>query len=700
MDRRVFLKTAGAGALALSLPGSALAWLSGLTDDQIEAKIKEVLPKMTLDEKTGIMAGQLRGLMEEYRKNKTVKKDNSQDHDYTGKTTGVERLGVPPILCLDGPRGVGFDYKATSFPVGTCRAATWDPAIEEAVGEAAGYETRAYKANMLLAPCVNLLWHPRWGRAQESYGEDTVLLGAMGAAFVRGLQKHVMACTKHYAVNNTEDNRTSVDAQVDERLLREVFLPHFKECCVDAGSASVMSSYNDINGYLASENKHLLRDILKGDWDWDGMVLSDWGPAVEHTVPPALAGLDVQMPGPTYFGPKLAKAVRDGKVPEAVIDEAITRQLRQLFRFVKDNYTAGYERAKVAGPEHSAVSQRAAEKGMVLLKNQDGLLPLDPAKIKELLVCGSLADEKVKVIGDHGSSRITPPYVVSPLAGLQKRFGADKVVFEPDPKKVAAAAADACAVIACVGGEYEGEGNDRKTLNLTPTDAALLKAVAAANPRTVAVVFGGSAMIFDAEAPAAIVYAWFPGMDAGTSIGRLLAGDVNPSGKLPIHFPKSEAGLYPFGNKGKVFKIEGFHGYRYADAKKLPALFPFGFGLSYTTFKYANAQVAKAPADQSGELVVTVEITNTGSRAGEEAAQLYVAAPGRAVSRAPKELKGFAKTALEPGETRTVTIKVPAEKLCYWDTGANGWKLEPGDYRALVGPSSRDEDLLGAGFKV
>ena len=217
--------------------------------------------------------------------------------------------------------------------------------------------------------------------------------------------------------------------------------------------------------------------------------------------------------------------------------------------------------------------------------------------------------------------------------------------------------------------------------------------------RIVAVVFGGSAMVFNAESPAAIVMAWFPGMDGGVSIARLLAGDFNPSGKLPMHFPKDESALYPFENMGQTFKIEGLHGYRYADAKKLPALFPFGFGLSYTTFKYANAKVVKTPAD-GGELAVTVDVTNTGSRAGEEVTQLYVAAPGKAVPRAPKELKGFMKTALAPGETKTVEIVVKAETLAYWDVAGNGWKLEPGDYQALVGPSSRNEDLLMAGFKI
>ena len=692
MDRRDFLKTAGAGALALSLPGSAFSWLSGLGTEEIEAKIKDILPKMTLDEKTTIMAGQVRKMLG----NLLIGK--AGDHGYTGYTVGVPRLGVPRIQCLDGPRGVGFNYKSTCFPVSMCRGASFDPALEERVGATMGYEIRAYGGNMLLAPCINLLWHPRWGRAQETYGEDPAQIGPMGAGFVRGLQRHVMACAKHFAVNNTENNRTSVNAQADERTLRETFLPHFK-ACVDAGAASIMSSYNDVNGYLAAHNQHLLRDILKGDWNFDGFVVSDWGAAVEDTVAAALGGLDLEMPGPAHFGPKLARAVRAGKVPESMVDEAVTRLLRQLFRFVKDNFTAGYDRAKIAGAEHAAVAREAAEKGMVLLKNQDGLLPLDPAKIQKLLVCGALAD--APNLGDHGSSRVTPPYTTSPLQGLRKRLGLDKIAYEQDPARAATAAAGADAALVFVGVDYEGEGNDRKGLGLSAADEALLRKVAAANPRAAAVVFAGAAVTMDwIDRTAAVVMAWYPGMEGGNAIARLLFGDVNPSGKLPMVFPKSDSQLYPFENKGKEATFAGWHGYRYFDDRKLETLFPFGFGLSYTTFKYGNLKLAAAEVGPDGALTATVDIANTGSRAGEEVAQLYVAAPGREVARPPKELKAFAKVALAPGETRTVELKVKAADLAYWDIAGNGWKLEPGEYRALVGPSSRSEDLLEAGFKV
>jgi beta-glucosidase len=694
MERRNFIKAAGAGAMALGLPGEFWAALSGLSGDQIEQRIKEILPQLSLEQKVELMAGHIGNMI--------AGLGGKEGHGYTGYTIGNEKLGIPRVQCLDGPRGVGFYYKTTCFPVAINRAATWDVALEKRVGDAMGYECRALGGNMLLAPTINLLWHPRWGRAQESFGEDPHILGTMGAAFITGLQQHVMCSVKHYAVNNTEDTRMNVNAVVDERTLREVFIPHFKKC-IDVGAACVMSSYNHLNGPKAGQNKHLIHDILKTEWKWDGFVVSDWVTAMDNTIEAGNAGLDLEMPQAHYYGKNLVKAVKDGKVPEANIDDSVSRMIRQLLRFVGPDFTSGYDQAKIAGADHAAVAREAAEKGCVLLKNEKQALPLDKNAVKTLALVGEFVSEAN--IGDHGSSRITPPYTVSLLDGIKAKAPGIKLVVEKalTAAAVKKAAAGADAVIVCTGLNFkdEGEGHDRAGLGLSSAQEAMIKAAAEANPRTIVVLHGGSSITMPwKDQPAAILMAWYPGLEGGNALANVLFGDVNPSGKLPVVFPQSEDQLFPFAGKDLTVEYKGQWGYRWLDAKKLEPLFPFGFGLSYTEYKHANLRLDKKTTGKSGKIIATVDVTNTGKRAGEEVVQLYVGYQGSKVERAPKDLKAFARVSLAPGETKPVTLELSVPDLAYYDVGAKAWVVEEIEYSVLAGPSSRNADLLKDSFKV
>jgi len=696
MNRRQFIAVSGTGVAVASLAKINPAMAAPLTGP-IEERIAKILPQLSLDEKISLMSGVLRNTLGEIA---TSGLRPGQGHGYTGYTVGIERLGIPRIKCLDGPRGVGFFYKTTCFPVGMARGATFDPALEEKVGEVMGYEARALGANMLLAPCINLLWHPRWGRAQESYGEDPHQLGAMGSAFTRGVQKHVMACVKHFAVNNVEDTRMKVDAIVDERTLQEVFLPHFHRC-VEAKAASFMSSYNHLNGPKAGQNKHLVRDILKQQWAFDGFVVTDWVTAIDNTVEAANAGTDLEMPRAAYFGSKLKAAVKEGKVPEAAIDEAVTRMLRQLFRFVTPDYDKGYTQKEIAGPKHAAVAREVARKSAVLLKNQGPVLPL--AGIKSLAVLGRLGKEDN--LGDRGSSRVASPHVITILDGIKQKAGAIQVSYAGESlseAKALAAKADAVVVVAGLGFKDEGEGHDRAGMALPPDQIELIKAAAGANRKCAVVLVAGSAVTMEGwldEVPA-LLLAWYPGMEGGAAVAEILFGEINPSGKLPIVFPKREDQLFPFADKALQVEYKGFHGYRWFDDKNLDPLFPFGFGLSYTEFKVGNLRLSEKAISKSGKLTVSVDVANTGKVAGEEVVQVYVGCLGSKVPRPKKELKAFARIKLDPNETKTVSLEIPASDLAFYDVASTSWVVEPIEYQVLAGPSSRESDLLKDKFKV
>ncbi|MGH7787998.1 MAG: beta-glucosidase, partial [Candidatus Binatia bacterium] len=673
--------TAADGALAAQFPDPGFC---GDVGDAVEARRDTLLAQMTLDEKMLQMhGGGLAGI---------------------ARTAGVERLGVPGLTMMDGPRGVGVTGgNATAFPVGIARGATWDPALEQRVGDAIGREARAKGVSVILAPTINLLRHPRWGRTQETYSEDTYHLGRMGVGFIRGAQQQVIANPKHFAANSIEDTRFTVDVQIDERSLREVYLPQFRAAVQEADAGSVMSAYNQVNGLHCEENPHLLRDVLKGDWGFQGFVESDWVLGTHHTVPAALAGLDIEMPIPRFYGPALAAAVGDGSVPLAVIDEAVRRIVRTQICFRLDSAPPIVDPTQVETSEAAAVALAVAQESLVLLKNAGAALPLDRDALASIAVVGELA--AVVNLGDRGSSSVAPSHTVSPLDGLRSRAGAVPVAhFAALPlsadDRADIAAADAAIVVAGLTFLDEGEGlittGDREGLAMPAGQDALIAEVAALNPRTIVVLEGSGALLMPwLDDVAAVVMAWYPGQEGGTAIADVLFGDVVPSGKLPMSFPRAEADLPLFDNVSPAVTYDLFHGYRHLDLAAATPLFPFGFGLSYTTFSYANLRVSPPAIEPYGRVRVTAEVTNTGTVAGAEVAQLYVGYPGSGVARAVRELKGFNRVDLAPGETRTVVFDLRAADLMFWDTPAAAWALEPIDYSLHVGSSSRDLPMTG-----
>lgn len=630
-------------------------------------------------------------------------------NNYPFLAGGNRRLGIPPIAFTDGPRGVALG-RSTCFPVSMARGATWDRRLEERIGEAMGIEARAQGADFFGGVCINLPRHPGWGRAQETFGEDPYLLGELGAAMIRGLQRHVMACAKHYACNSIEESRFFVDVRISERALREVYLPHFKRC-VEEGVAAIMSAYNKVNGWYCAQNRHLLRDILKGEWGFDGPVMSDFVWGTRSTVYAALGGLDIEMPLRRYFGRRLERAVHKGTVPETVIDGAVTRILRTKARFASVGEPAAYTRDKVGCREHADLAYESARKCVVLLKN-DGILPLQREGLEKLAVIGKLADRGN--IGDRGSSQVRPPYIITPLQGIRGRAGSAAVAYDSgeDPTLAAAAARDAGAAVVVVGftARDEGEsipyvkgGGDREDLSLRQEDIALIEAVAEANPRCIVVVEAGSAFLTSGwrDKAAAVLVAWYPGMEGGNALAALLFGDENPSGKLPLTFPESNGQLPPFDKKAKSVEYGYYHGYRLFDKEGSEPAFPFGFGLHYTEYAYSNLRLNAHDIDPDGMLTVKADITNVGEMAGCEIVQLYVGHTGSAVERPVKELKGFTRVHTEPGETKTVSFDIRGEDLAYYDEEAGAWKVERREYAFYVGSSSRASDLhLEGTFRV
>jgi beta-glucosidase len=705
MDRRDFIKATGTGmALVLSPLGSRAQ--GPLSADGIESRIREILSQLTLEEKVSQMSG--------------TKKGSEISPDYwNAQTPGIKRLGIPGMRFTDGPKGINREG-STAFPVAIARGAAWDVELAERVGEAMGYEARAQGANMYGGVCINVLRHPANGRAQESFGEDPLLLGAMGVATIRGVQKHVAACAKHFACNNHEESRFYVNVIVDERTLREVYLPHFK-ACVDAGVASIMSAYNNLNGHICSENRHLLTEILKEEWGFPGFVMSDFGMGTESTLPAAKAGLDVEMDRTVYFGKRLIMAVRLGLLPEAVIDQAVARILRQKLRFIHLE-DVEYDKSKLAGAEHAVLSRESARHGMVLLKNDKGLLPLDPGKMKKVAVLGELADKAN--IGDIWSSGVKTPYVVTPLEGIKARLGEPVEVVYNDGRDLATAkavarGAEAVIVVAGLTAKDEGEGGfgpipvfqylpmsetgrDRGFLGLHDWEVALINAVSEETDRLVVVLEGGAAITLREwkDRAQAILMAWYPGMEGGHAVADVLFGDFNPCGKLPCVWPVNEEQCVPLDTRAATVNYGYLHGYRYQEKMGYQPEFPFGFGLSYTTFRYSNLRLDRSAIGGNETVTALVDVTNTGKVAGREVAQLYVSYPGSAVERAPKDLKAFAKVALEPGATKTVALTLNAKDLAYYDAAASKWVVENIEYEVKVGPSADDDDLLAERFRV
>jgi beta-glucosidase len=527
----------------------------------------------------------------------------------------------------------------------------------------------------------------------------------MGSSLMGGVQKHnVMACIKHYAVNNQENTRFSINVEADERVLREVYLAHFKEC-IDNGAASVMGAYNLFRGEQCCENDHLLRTVLKEDWGFQGFTISDFIWGIHTTELAANGGLDVEMPAESSYGSDLIKAVKDGKVSEDVIDESAFRVARTVLKFeTAPDPLSSYPADLVGNNEHIALALEAAEKSMVLMQNKKSILPLNSAETKNVLVLGKLAI--TENIGDHGSSRVHPAYVVTPMQGLEKMYG-NQVSFNhvqtENLDSIKDLARDADAVIFVVGYTHDDEGEfisfgknevggDRESIRLHENESLLLQEVGPENPYSVAVLIGGSAIVVEEwkNQVNGIIHAFYPGMEGGTAIAKTIFGEVNPGGKLPFTVASDESHYPEFDRLAEEVTYDRYHGYIKLDRDGNKAAFPFGFGLSYTTFSQENATFFLG----ADSIVASVEVTNTGQRAGDQVIQLYIGFDNSAVEREHKLLKGFERVSLQPGETKTVHIACPLDKIKWYNPENGSWELESMEYQAYIGSSSDERDLL------
>lgn len=656
---------------------------------------------------------------------------NRFPHIYVGQN---RRLHIPPWVLSDGPRGARVMDRqvngVTTFPVAMARGASWDTELEGRINEAIAIEMRANGTNYAATPCINLLRHPGWGRAQESYGEDPWLLGEFGVAAVRGIQKHdVMACPKHFALNSLENSRFVLNVTADERTLREVYLPHFRKTIQQGKPASIMSAYNQVNGAYCAQNKYLLSHILREEWGFEGFVTSDWFYGTHDGAASVQAGLDVEMPfRRAYRHRKLRKAIRKGNIREANIDTLVLRSLRTRlpYAFAKDSTV--YSPNLIGQAAHRELAREAAEKSMVLLKNE-GVLPFSDAPHKKIAVIGRLAN--AENTGDHGSSDATALYVVTPFAGIQS-YHADKgnevVLYDGTDLQVARKiATEADEVILVVGytfedeGEYmlrpkkmarsaragelvtrKGLGGDRESLRLPAFDEELISTLSGLSSPLVVIYVGGSAIdlsAWDAQVPA-ILFAWYAGMEGGHALAHVLYGEVNPSGKLPFSIPRNASDYPEWNPYTDEIHYGYFHGYTLFDRKKCPVAYPFGYGLSYTSFSYSNLTVAAPTLQEDEKLGLELEVRNTGDLPGAEIVQLYVGFAKSEVERPVKLLRGFKKVFLEPGETKTVTLEVPAADLAWYNPTSEEWQVEKMDYEIYVGSSSAPEDLLQATFRV
>ncbi len=722
-------------AVAVSISGCGNQEKESDSMDKINDQVQTLMEKMTLADKLELMDGDTpfwTGFGE------MVNGYNVRPYS----AGAIPELGIQGIQFVDGPRGIVMPG-ATTFPVSMARGATWDADLEEKVGEAIGQELRALGGTFFGGVCINLLRHPAWGRAQETYGEDPILLGEMGAALTRGVQKHGMACVKHFALNSMENSRFQVDVRIGNRALHEIYLPHFKRVIDKGDVAAVMSAYNSVNGEWCGQNRVLLTDILKSNWGFEGFVITDFLFGMEDSKKAAIAGQDIEMPFRMIHGQHLETLVERGEVPISRIDDAVRRILTQQLQWVKP---VEYGMEVVGSETHRALSRKTAEKSMVLLKNENSLLPLK--NIKRLAVIGRLAD--ATGTGDAGSSNTRPEYVITPLQGIREKFGEDAEIIHNDARNLESAVADAKsadAVVLIVGYTYEDEGEyvppgmfekkagllprpstpeeektarsmlspspengtdsfslggDRQDLRLKSSDVQLIRAVAQANKNTVVSIIAGSAVLMEEwkDLPLAILMQWYSGMEGGNALADILAGNVNPGGKLPFVIPTSADHLPHFELDAETVTYDLWHGYRKLEKDGNKPAFPFGFGMSYTNYRYENLHLDKNSYKDTDTITVTVDVANTGARDGEEIVQLYISAIDSKVERAPKELKAFARTPVMAGETKTVKLDVPASDIAFYDEDVEGFVVEPIEYEVFVGRHSLDAGALKSRFKI
>ncbi len=614
---------------------------------------------------------------------------------------GIPQLGIPALHVTNGPAGpgpggAGSQKPATALPAPIALAASWDPALARTYGRIAGLETRALGSNLLESPDINIARVPQGGRVFEGYGEDPYLVGRLAVANIQGIQATgVIANVKHYLANNQETGRETINEVIAERPLREIYMPAFEAAVTEAHVASVMCAYPRVNGAYNCANKVLLHDVLKGDWKFDGFVTSDFG-AVHSTVPSALAGLDLELPTGEYFGEPLRKAVEAHELPIAVLDQMLVRRYAKMMEL-------GW-----FGPQHpphpipvladGAEARTIAAQSMVLLKNERAVLPLHRESIKTVALLGPYAVRQRT--GGSGSSHVIPLYSVAPVDGLDAALLSQTKILLGDGYDLQAAAATAgkADVAIVMVGDDEGEDHDHP-IELPQAQNDLIAAVAKANPNTVVVLKSGSAVLMPwlHDVPA-VLEAWYPGEEDGNAVADVLLGKVNPSGKLPLTFPRSvedtlakNPDQYP-GDGATVHYSEGLDvGYRAYNTHGTKPLFPFGFGLSYTSFNFSGLKAAALP---DGGAMVRFTVTNTGKVAGAEVAQLYVNYPAIGEGNEPRrQLRGFRKVIVRPGESKMIELKLGSRAFSYWSEQGHQWKRALGEFTLHVGDSSADTPL-------
>ena len=717
------------GVIACGLFLNAAAASSQVTDKekvQMEKRIEKLIKKMTLEEKVGLLHG------------------NSKFY-----VAGVERLGIPEWSLSDGPHGVRAEINrhdwayagwtndsASYFPTGTAFAAAWNPELAYRRGEVLGEEARWRKKDVLLGPGVNIIRSPLCGRNFEYMSEDPYMNSVLAVAYIKGLQSRDVACSvKHFAVNNQEANRTTVDVECSERALREIYLPAFKAAVQEGGALTVMAAYNKFRGEFCAENNYLVRKILRNEWGFDGVYVTDWG-AAHSTVPSMEAGLDLEMGTlidkyeDWYYANPLIEAVKSGKIPMSLVDEKVGDVLRVMIKTNVLDPKKRFGPGSMNTKEHQQATYDAAAEAIVLLKNQNNLLPLDFSSIKSLAVIGDNATRKHSNGGL--SSEIKAVYEVTPLEALRAKWG-DKVDirFAQGYEKLStfvegsnngqssgtfssktqesdallkeavevARTSDVALLVCGLNHDYDTESFDRLNMDIPYGQVELIQEVVKANPRTIVVMIAGSPLnmaAVDICSPA-IVWAWFNGMEGGNALVDVLSGKVNPSGKMPFTTPVSldQSPAHALGNfPGRDLKVnyeeDILVGYRWFDTKGLPVVYPFGYGLSYTTFNYSNLNTDKKTYDQADTIQATFTLTNTGDREGAEVAQLYVSDPVCSVMRPVKELKGFKKVFLKPGESRRITLDIPVSSLAFYSEAQSQFVVEPGEFILQLGASASD----------
>ncbi len=671
----------------------SVGFLKAQAAKDYRAEADNLVSKMTLEEKALLLSG-----------------------NGWWQTHAIERLGVPSIFMTDGPHGLrksadaglGKAVPATCFPTASALASSWNTDLINQVGVALAQESKANDVQILLGPGINMKRSPLGGRNFEYFSEDPYLAGKMAASYIKGVQSAgVGTSLKHFAVNSQEFERMASDSVLDERTLREIYLPAFEIAVKEAQPWSVMASYNLINGTYATENEYLLQKILRDEWGFNGFVVSDWG-AVDDRVAGILAGDNLEMPGSgDYNRNKIIEAVKSGKIPPARLDAMVA----QLLAVILKGDANRSKNAKFDVDEHHEFARKVAGESIVLLKNDADILPLDARKTKKIAIVGAFA--KTPRYQGAGSSQVNPTKISNAFDELQKLAGNDVSMSFSEgydaegnttdamlsEARNNAKAADLTIVFAGLPDSYESEGFDRSSIKMPDGHNKLIETVSAVQPNTVVVLMNGSAVAMPwKEKVKGIVEAWLTGQAGGGAVADVLTGKVNPSGKLSETFPVRLEDTPTFlefpGHNQKSFYGEGiFIGYRYYDKKNIAPLFPFGYGMSYTNFTYSDLKVDKNSMTDADNLKVELKVKNTGKVAGKEIVQLYVRDENAPVVRPEKELKSFAKVDLKPGEEKTVSFNLSKRDFAYYDTNLKDWSVNPGKFEILAGSSSRNLPL-------